>query len=167
MNRKEINIRDWNKNAVKAIGDDWALVTAGTAEQYNTMTVSWGGVGVIWGKDAAFIFVRHSRYTLEFLEANDRFSISFFPPEYRKALAFCGSKSGRDFDKAKETGLTPVFDGVPFFEEATDVLVCRKMAKYELLPDGFLTDDAAKNYADGDYHRMFIAEIERVLVRED
>ena len=164
---KTIRIRDWDKNPVKAIGDDWALVTAGTAQDYNTMTVSWGGVGVIWGKDAAFIFVRQSRYTLEFLEKNDRFTIAFFPPEYRKALAFCGSKSGRDFDKAKETGLTPAFDGAPFFEEASVVLHCRKMAKYDLQPEGFLTEDAASNYTDDNYHRMFIAEIERVCVRED
>ena len=163
---KEINIRDWKENPVRAIGDDWALVTAGTPQAYNTMTVSWGGVGVIWGKDVAFIFVRQSRYTLAFLEKHDRFTISFYPPEYRKALAYCGSESGRNVDKAKETGLTPAFDGAPYFEEASAVLHCRKMAKYDLLPEGFLTDDAASNYTDGNYHRMFIAEIERVCVRE-
>lgn len=164
---KDIDIRDWKESAVKAISDDWALVTAGTAQDYNTMTVSWGGIGEIWGKDAAFIFIRPQRYTLRFLEENDRFTISFYDAAYRKALAFCGSHSGRDCDKAKETGLTPVFDGAPYFAEASVVLYCRKMAKYDLLPEGFLSDEPASNYTTGDYHRMFIAEIERVQIRED
>lgn len=165
---KTIDVREWKQNPVKAIADDWALVTAGTASACNTMTVSWGGLGEIWGRDAAFIFVRHSRYTLRFLEENDRFTIAFFGGEYRKALAFCGSHSGRDVDKARQTGLTPVFDGgAPYFAEASVVLRCKKMAKYDLQPDGFLDPSVANNYADGDFHRMFIGEIEAVLVREE
>ena len=165
---KQIDIRQWKESAVKAISDDWALVTAGTPDAYNTMTVSWGGIGEIWGKDAAFVFIRRSRYTMQFVEGNDRFTICFFAPAYKKALAFCGSKSGRDFDKAAETGLTPAFDAdAPYFKEASVVLQCRKMGKYELTPDGFLDTAIADNYANGDYHRMFIGEIESVLVRED
>ena len=165
---KEINIRAWKESAVKAISDDWALVTAGSEKAYNMMTVSWGGLGEIWGKDAAFIFIRYSRYTLQFLEENDRFTIAFFGGGYRKALALCGSKSGRDCDKAQQAGLTPVFDGgAPYFAQASVVLRCRKMAKYDLLPEGFLDPAIEGNYADGDYHRMFIGEVESVLVQED
>ena len=155
---KKIDIRAWKESPVKAIADDWALVTAGTPQGYNTM---------IWGRDAAFIFIRRSRYTLQFIEENDAFTVCFFPPQYKKALAFCGSRSGRDCDKAAETGLHPVFGGAPYFEEASVVLRCRKMAKYELTPDGFLDPSVAGNYADGDYHRMFIGAVEEVLIREE
>lgn len=162
---KRIDIRQIKESAVHMIADDWALVTAGTQDGFNTMTVSWGGLGEIWGKDAAFIFIRPQRYTFGFLEENDRFTISFFGSAQRKALALCGSKSGRDTDKVAEAGLTPVFDGeTTYFAEATLVLKCRKMAKYDLTPDGFLDDGIEANYNGAGYHRMFIAEIEEALV---
>ena len=102
---KEVNIRDIDKSAVKMISDEWALVTASADGATNSMTVSWGGIGEIWGKDAVFIFIRPQRYTYEFTEKNELFTLSFFGEEYRKALTFCGRNSGRDCDKAKETGL--------------------------------------------------------------
>lgn len=160
------NIRRIDQNAVRSLAEDWALVTAGTKDGFNTMTVSWGGLGEIWGKDAAFIFIRPGRYTFGFLEANERFTICFFGGAQKKALALCGSKSGRDTDKVKEAGLTPVFDGgVTYFDEAALVLKCRKMASYDLTPDGFLDDAVADNYDGSDYHRMYIAEIEETLTK--
>lgn len=160
------NIRRVDQNAVRSLAEDWALVTAGTKDGFNTMTVSWGGLGEIWGKDAAFIFIRPGRYTFGFLEANERFTICFFGGAQKKALALCGSKSGRDTDKVKEAGLTPVFDGgVTYFDEAALVLKCRKMASYDLTPDGFLDDAVADNYDGSDYHRMYIAEIEETLTK--
>lgn len=163
---KSIDIRQIKESAVQMIADDWALVTAGTQDGFNTMTVSWGGLGEIWGKDAAFIFIRPQRYTFGFLEENDRFTISFFGAAHRKALALCGSKSGRDTDKVAEAGLTPVFDGgTTYFAEASLVLKCRKMAKYDLTPDGFLDDGIEANYNGAGYHRMFVAEIEETLVQ--
>lgn len=160
------NIRDIKESAVHMISDDWALVTAGTENDYNTMTVSWGGIGELWGKDVCFIFIRPQRYTLPFLEKNERFTMSFFGGEYKKELTFCGRVSGKDADKAKETGLSPVFDGdTTYFDEATVVLKCRKMAEYELTPDGFLDAEIGKNYVNGDYHKVFIAEIEETLVK--
>ena len=68
---KKINIRDLKKSPVELISDNWALLTAGKEGDYNTMTVSWGAVGEIWGKDAAFIFIRPQRYTYEFTEKED------------------------------------------------------------------------------------------------
>lgn len=160
------NIRRIDQNAVRSLAEDWALVTAGTKDGFNTMTVSWGGLGEIWGKDAAFIFIRPGRYTFGFLEANERFTICFFGGAQKKALALCGSKSGRDTDKVKEAGLTPVFDGgTTYFDEAALVLKCRKMASYDLTPDGFLDDAVADNYDGSDYHRMYIAEIEETLTK--
>ena len=108
---KEINAREIKQNAVSLIADDWALLTAGNKEKWNTMTVSWGGIGELWGKDVTFVFVRPQRYTKEFIDNSDYFTLSFFDDEYKDALKLCGRKSGRDIDKAQATGLTPAFDG--------------------------------------------------------
>ena len=160
---KEINIRDIKKSAVEMISDGWGLVTAGNGEKFNTMTVSWGGLGEIWGKDAVFIFIRPQRYTYEFIEKEEFFTLSFFGKEYKDALRLCGSKSGRDIDKAKEAGITPLFtDGGVTFEEAKYTIVCRKMASQFMDPNGF--EDAAieNNYANKDYHKVYVGEILKV-----
>ena len=155
-------------NPFKLIGDDWGLVTACGQDGLNTMTVSWGGVGVLWGKPAAFIFIRPQRYTFEFIENTDFFTISFFDGGFRKALGFCGSKSGRDVDKVKETGLTPAFsdEGAPYFEEARMVLVCKKLYGQFLSEEG-VSDGAAvlPNYNGGDWHKMYVGEIVKVLTK--
>ena len=101
-----IDPKELNQNVFSMIGEQWMLVTAGTAERCNTMTASWGGLGVLWGKPVATVYIRPQRYTLEFVEREDCFTLSFFGEEYRKALALCGSKSGRDVDKVKECGFT-------------------------------------------------------------
>ena len=107
------------------------LITAGNEEKCNTMTASWGGVGIMWGKNAVTTYIRPQRYTKEFVDANDTFTISFFDESYRKALNICGSVSGRDKDKIKEAGLTPYFvDGTAAFEEANLILVCKKMYQW-------------------------------------
>ena len=104
---KETDILEINENAVKLIGKEWMLITAGNMENYNTMTASWGNIGFLWGKPVATIYVRPQRYTLEYIEREECFTLSFFPEQYRKALNICGTKSGRDTDKVKEAGLTP------------------------------------------------------------
>lgn len=150
-------------NPFTLIGKDWMLVTAGDAGKFNTMTASWGGVGVLWNKNVVFTFIRPQRYTYEFIEKGDIFTLSFFDDSHRDALKFCGANSGRDVDKVKETGLTPVFtDGGVYFEEAKLVLVCRKLACQDMDPAGFIDPSLAKNYAAGDYHRMYAAEILKV-----
>ena len=163
---KEINVRDIKESPVELIADGWGLVTAGNEETFNTMTVSWGALGEIWGKDAAFIFVRPQRYTYEFLEKEDIFTLSFYGAEYKDALRLCGSKSGRDIDKAAACGLTPVFtDGGVTFEQAKYTVVCRKMASQFIDPAGF--EDAAieSNYAKKDYHKIYIGEILKVYCK--
>ena len=160
MSFKEINIRQIDQSAVKMINDEWALVTAGSEEKWNTMTVSWGGLGELWGRDAAFIFIRPQRYTREFVEKSEFFTLSFFRGKYKKELSLCGSKSGRDIDKAAATGLTPVFkEGAVYFEQAETVLVCRKIAFQDLDPAGFLDESIEENYPSKDYHRMYVGEI--------
>ena len=163
---KEINIRDIKVSAPELISDSWGLVTAGNADKFNTMTVSWGALGEIWGKDAAFVFIRPQRYTYEFIEKEEVFTLSFYAPEYKNALRICGSKSGRDIDKAKECGLTPVFvDGGVAFEEAEYTLVCRKMASQFIDPAGFIDSSIENNYAQKDYHKMYIGEILKVYAK--
>lgn len=158
---KEINIKELGKNAVSLFDDNWALLTAGNTESYNTMTVSWGAMGELWNKDVCFCFVRPQRYTYEFIEREEYFTLSFFTENYKKALAFCGRNSGRDVDKAKETGLTAKAEGDSVsFEEAEIILLCKKVAFQDIRPEGFL-DSAIDSacYPDKDYHRMYIGEI--------
>ena len=160
---REIKATEIKENAVKLIGKDWMLITSGDEKSYNTMTASWGGLGQLWNKDVCFIFVRPQRYTYEFLEKNNLFTLSFYPEEYRKALTFCGTKSGRDYDKAKETGLTPLFkDGTTTFDEAKLTLVCKKIAFQDMSPEGFIDESIKDNYAKNDYHRIYVGEILKV-----
>lgn len=161
---REINVKDIKENAVKLISDDWALVTAGDLTSWNTMTVSWGGIGELWGKDVVFIFIRPQRYTREFIDREDYFTMSFFEEEYKKALAFCGRNSGRDCDKAKETGLTVCkAESSVGFEQARLTLVCKKLAKFEMNPSGFLAKEIEENYPNKDYHYIYVGEIEKVF----
>jgi flavin reductase (DIM6/NTAB) family NADH-FMN oxidoreductase RutF len=153
-------------NLFQRIGSDWMLITAGQRGAYNTMTASWGGAGVLWGKNVAFVFVRPSRYTYEFMEKESAFSMSFFDEKYRDALKLCGAKSGRDIDKAAATGLTPCFDGAaPYFEQARLVVVCRKLYAQDLDPAQLQAPPLAGFYKDGDFHRMYVGEITQILQR--
>jgi len=166
MEFQKINIRELPKSPVTLLCDEWALLTAGGAEGFNTMTVSWGAVGELWGKDAVFAFVRPQRYTHEFLDSSDFFSLSFLGPGRREVHAVCGAKSGREVDKVRETGITPVFaDGTVYFAEAESVLVCKKMAVQRFDPAGFLDSGIAENYPMKDYHSIFIGEITAVYQR--
>ncbi len=165
--QKEINVRELKDNFVKMISNDWALLTAGTSTDFNTMTVSWGGLGELWNKDVCFVFVRPQRYTYEFMEKNDYFSLSFFGGEYKKELGVCGSKSGRDIDKIAETGLIPVdLDVAMGFEQAKVNVVLKKLAYQDMKPEGFLDESIMNNYANNDFHRVYVGEIVKVLVEE-
>lgn len=154
------------ENPFKLIGSDWMLITAGDENLFNTMTASWGGVGVLWNKPVSYIFVRPSRYTYEFLEKNKTFSLSFFDEKYRKALSICGSKSGRDTDKVKEAGLTPVVSesGIVHFSEAKLVIECTKLYYQDIDPSNFL-DPAIEGFYNDDYHRMYIGEITQIITK--
>lgn len=154
-------------NPFTKIGKDWALVTAGTKLKSNAMTISWGGIGVLWGKNVAFIFIRDSRYTKELLDAGEFFSISFLGGSYREALNYCGSHSGREEDKIKNAGLNVAFrHSIPYIDEGNFVLLCKKMAATKITEDSFLVSELKdKWYADGDMHTMYVAEIIDVMAR--
>ena len=165
--QKEINVRELKDNFVKMISNDWALLTAGTKDDFNTMTVSWGGIGELWNKDVCFVFVRPQRYTYEFMEKNDYFSLSFFGGKYKKELGVCGSKSGRDIDKIAETGFTPVdMENAVGFEQAEVNVVLKKLAYQDMKPDGFIDESIMNNYANNDFHRVYIGEIMKVVIEQ-
>ncbi len=162
---REISIRELEGNFVKMLSEDWALLTAGNIDTFNTMTVSWGGVGELWNKDVAFLFVRPQRYTFEFIENNDYFTLSFFGGKYKKELGICGSKSGRDIDKMEATGFTPIsIDKSTGFKEATVTVYMKKLAYQDMKPDGFIDDSIMNNYANNDFHRVYVGEIIKVIV---
>lgn len=137
------------------------LVTAGKINNFNTMTASWGGFGILWNKPVSFIFIRPTRYTYEFTERFSEYTLGFFTGDHRKALNILGSKSGRDLDKVKLSGLTPVEteSGNVGFAEARLIMECRKLYYQDLNPERFLDASIDKNYPEKDYHRMYIGEI--------
>ena len=164
---KRAAVRGLADNPFKLIGDQWMLITAGGPSKHNCMTASWGGLGVLWGKEVAFCFVRPTRHTFGFMEAAGSYSLSFFPESMRPALDLCGSKSGRDIDKDKAAGLSPfeVDPGVTSYEQARLVLVCRKLYRQDFDPALFLDPAIEKNYPKKDYHRMYIGEIAAAFER--
>jgi flavin reductase (DIM6/NTAB) family NADH-FMN oxidoreductase RutF len=153
------------------------LITAGDGADWNTMTASWGSLGVLWSRDMAVMFIRPSRRTFGFANAASLFTLSFFDGAYRAALEFCGTKSGRDVDKAAGAGLSPVvFDaslaggriaGSIGFKEAREIIVCRKLYTHDFDPAAFLdAPSIEESYHGSDYHRMYIGEIITLLTRE-
>lgn len=156
----EINPKDFTDNAIKLIGLDWMLIAAGDVKNYNMMTASWGGLGMLWHKPVCFIFVRPSRYTFDFLEEKELFSLNFFTDNYRSILNFCGSNSGRDVNKMKAVTLTPVEkNDFVFFDESRLVLLCNTLYFHDINPDHLLPLLTAKVYKNGDFHRLYIGEI--------
>ena len=156
-------------NPFQKIGSEWAAVTAEADGKANAMTVSWGGVGVMWGKNVATIYIRDSRYTKEFVDREDYFTLAFFGEEHREALNLCGRVSGRDEDKIKEAGLTPYYvDGTVAFEEAKMIFVCKKVYVQRMGEANFVEKaNLDKWYADKDMHNMYMGEIKKILVKED
>ena len=159
---------DVTDNFIRTIGQEWMLVTAGDAASCNTMTASWGFVGEMWGRPAAMVVLRPTRYTKEFVDREERLTLSFFGPEYRKALAYCGAHSGRDGDKIAAAGLTVVMtdDGVPAFAQARLVLQCRKMYADRFREENFTgPEPVGQWYPAKDFHTFYVLEIEKAYIR--
>lgn len=160
----EISPNALTKTPFELIGKDWMLLTAGDCDKYNTMTASWGGLGVLWNKNVVFAFVRPQRFTFDFMNDSEYFSCSFFKEEYRNALSYCGKYSGRDVDKAKECNLTPDFSqSAPYFDEADTVIICRKLYVQQMNEQSFIDKSLLSNYAGDDYHHVFVGEIVKIL----
>lgn len=161
----KVDPKSLNDNVFSLIGDKWMLITAGNADRCNTMTASWGGLGVIWGAPAATCYIRPQRYTKEFVDREEYFTLAFFGEEWRRQLTLCGTKSGREADKVKECGFTvrTADCGAPYFEEADLVLVCRKRFAQDMDPANIPEDVKEKWYSNRDYHTLYIGEIVEVL----
>lgn len=157
----KINTGDIIDNPFKLIGTDNMLITAGTKDSFNTMTAGWGSMGILWKMQVAICFVRPTRYTYRFMEKNKYFTLCFFDEKYRDILNFCGTKSGRDFDKIKETGLKPLETeiGNIYFEQARLVIECKKIYFDDIKPEHFLESKIHNNYPEKDYHRLYVGEI--------
>ena len=149
-------------NPFKKFHEQWGVVTAGTKEKFNSMTISWGSMGTIWGKPMITVFIRPHRYTYEFLNSNDYFTVSFYDKKYKKALGIMGSKSGKDFDKVQLTGLTPKFleNGITY-EEATETYVCKKIYMKEMDKSKF-TEKFGDMYKDEPAHYVIFGELVNV-----
>jgi len=172
MSFKSIKPSEMDINAINTFGEGWPLLTAGTEGFFNTMTISWGHIGSLWGtggtRPTVTVYVRPQRYTHEFMDTNEFFSLSVLPSDFKDALGYLGSTSGRDEDKVDTAGIRPVFaQGTTYFAEAKLVIICRKLYHAPILEEGFADRDVMdKVYPNKDFHTMYIGEIVDVLVRD-
>lgn len=169
MEYRKIEPEQIEGNPFEMLGNEWALLTVQHDGKMNTMTVSWGAMGVLWRKNIVQLFLRPQRYTKELMDAADRFTLSFYGENQKKALTYLGQVSGRDEHKIEAVGFTPrTFDGEPAFEEARLVLVCKKLYAQSIDPACFEPGNTCneENYASKDYHTMYIGEIQQVYERE-
>lgn len=163
---KEISVKKLDKNVFEMIGKQWMLVTAEKDKKVNTMTASWGGLGVMWGKNVAFVVIRPERYTKEFIDNSDSFSLTFLKEEHRETLRYLGTVSGRNEDKIEKSGLTiEHIDETPYFSEGEIVLKCKKLFNQYFDEKSFVDKSILDKWYNNDYHMLYIAEIEKVLVK--
>jgi flavin reductase (DIM6/NTAB) family NADH-FMN oxidoreductase RutF len=165
---KHITHKEFQKEAIKLIGDDWMLVTAGTLSSFNMMTANWGGLGWLWNKPVAFIFVRPQRYTHQFTERENYFTLTFFEEKHRDILKLLGTKSGRDIDKMKTPGLTPFATtaGTVAFSEASIIMECKKLYAAPLQGISFTDMALAERiYPHNDFHTLYIGEIVNIWIK--
>ncbi len=167
-NLKIVNPHEFTKSPFKLIGSDWMLITAKKGDQVNTMTAAWGGFGVMWGKNVAYIVVRPQRYTKEFVDSADTFSLTFFDESYKKQLGYLGKVSGRDENKIEKAELTVAdYEGTPYFEQANLTVICKKLYAQDFTPDSFIDTSLDKQwYPESDHHTMYIAEVLTILSAE-
>jgi flavin reductase (DIM6/NTAB) family NADH-FMN oxidoreductase RutF len=165
----EIAPERFDVSPFRAIGTEWMLIAAEKAGRVNAMTASWGGLGVMWRKNVVFAVIRPQRFTKEFVDGSDTFSLNFLGPDRKNDLSYFGSVSGRDEDKIARTGLTVVHDaGAPYFAEAGTAILCRKLFAQPYEERSFIDPKIAKElYAAGDFHTLYIGEVLKILARKE
>jgi flavin reductase (DIM6/NTAB) family NADH-FMN oxidoreductase RutF len=164
MHRQLIDISNLQIQPHDLFHHRWALLTSGDFDKgdYNAMTIGWGALGTMWRRPFVFVAVRHGRYTFQFMEKFETFTVSAFPDRYHDALSLLGSRSGRDGDKIATAELTPEASqqvAAPSFTEADLVIECRKMYANDLNPAQFLDKSIHHIYPHQDYHRIYYGEI--------
>ncbi|MEA3266694.1 MAG: flavin reductase family protein [Candidatus Fermentibacteria bacterium] len=163
---KEIRAEELWLKAVDQWKNQWLLLTAGTMEDCNMMTVAWGSIGCMWNRPFAQIVVRPQRYTMQYLERSDSFTLCAFPEEYHRDLQHLGTVSGRDGDKLADTALTLMESSSvlsPGYNQASLILECRKMYAQNMDPACFITDTATRVYPEKDFHRIYFGEIVKMF----
>jgi len=166
----EISPKELNESPFKLIGKDWMLITAQNNHgDVNAMTASWGGMGVMWAKDVVYVVIRPQRYTKEFVDETDKFSLSFFDESYKETLKYFGTVSGRDEDKIVSSGLSVKYENkIPYFDAAKISILCKTLYKQQMKDESFLDEKLLKLwYPNSDYHTLYIAEIEKILIKEE
>ncbi|MDD3106222.1 MAG: flavin reductase [Bacilli bacterium] len=164
---KEKDIYQFSENIFKNMGKDGALLTAGNHDTYNTMTIGWATIGVIWGKNVLTCYVRKSRFTYQFMEENDLFTVSFYDNQYKDCLTYLGSRSGRNEDKVKATNMTPLYvEDTVTFQEARVTFVCKKLYYQDLDSTKINEVIQGRYYPRGDFHRFYIGEIVKIIEKE-
>ena len=165
---KEVRPEEFKLSPFQAIGKDWMLIAAEKDGRTNAMTASWGGLGVMWNKNAAFMVIRPQRFTKEFVDGSATFSLNFFDETRRKDLEYFGTVSGRDEDKIAKTGLTVAHaDGAPYFAEASAAVLCRKLFAQPYVEGSFIDAEPVKScYPNRDFHILYVGEVLRLFARE-
>ena len=159
---REMDVTKWAFQGVDLWMNRWLLLTAGTLDDCNMMTVAWGSIGCMWSKPFAQIVVRPQRHTRNYLERSDSFTLCAFPEKHREDLKTLGTVSGRDGAKLARTRLTLMASkavSAPSYREADMILECRKMYFQDMDPKGFVDAEIQKNYPGKDYHRIYFGEI--------
>ncbi|ABR47484.1 conserved hypothetical protein [Alkaliphilus metalliredigens QYMF] len=164
----EIMPQQLDKSPFRIVGNDWMLITAEKDGQVNTMTASWGGFGVMWNKNVAFIVIRPQRYTKGFVDAADTFSLTFFDKDFKEQLSYLGTVSGRDEDKISKLNLSIEYSGeTPYFTNANLVIICKKLYAQKYESQCFIDSTVdAESYPEKDYHTMYIAEVSKILIKK-
>ena len=162
---QEISISDFKENPFTLIGDEWFLITTEKDGKTNTMTASWGGLGVMWNRNVISVYIRPSRYTKQFVDFKSKFSVCVLPKNYRDVMSYCGKYSGRDKDKISECKLTVAhgFDTV-WLKESRLVFICRKLYVQPMDSSMLLENDLKEKFWKDDIHTLYIAEIEKILL---
>ena len=143
MKFEKIDVTKANVNPFQRIGQDWMLISAKKEGKVNTMTASWGMMGVFWGKNVVTVGIRPQRFTKEFVDAGDTFTLTFFDGERKQEMGYLGKVSGE-----------------PTFEEGTMVFVCKKLMETQLNPEEFIDPEVdGRWYPEKDYHHMYTAEV--------
>ena len=155
-----MDLKNFNLEPLYMIDQEWALLTSGNREKFNTMTVSWGGRGTIWNKPSVTVYVKPIRYTYEFMETNEYFTLSFYDNKYKKDLGILGTKSGKNTDKINLTTLNPEFlENAVSFKESKLTLICKKMYFQDLDIKNIPQKEIDKYYKTEPVHRMYIGEV--------
>ena len=157
-------MKNYDVKPFELFDKQWGLLTAGTRGRFNAMTISWGGLGTLWGRPVATVYVKPARYTHRFMEENKYFTVSFYPPEQRQALEVLGTMSGRDGDKIAVAGLSPVYlNGAVTYNEAEITLVCEKIYSHDLELDKVPDWAANAHYTTEEPHTMYIGRVLQII----